>query len=675
MKKLSFSDAESRLHEENRKGIFLVLGVIGIAVVLGFVGLSVDLGYITVTKTEMQGTADAAALAAAQEIVIGIREAGEQGVTDLAAVQAIAAQHARDMAVEMCQLNGQFIDPAVDVQLGNRLLAEDGINYVETWGAIPYNMVKVSVRKDNDDTTAPDGKLALFFPGFNGNTPFSRSQELRTEATAFIESRDIVSVLDYSGSMTFDSLYRSDTVNRMGASSIADNLDDVWDALTDSDVTFSDEDATAKFPSDGFGDIDSYYGTYLSSDTDDTVFDQLNLGGTPGTTTYFYESWTWTSGYGDGSHWYLITGGKRWEKYPSGSYTSGVWKINSDWSGGWTNPAETSAPGYHEPVTSGGSYVAFPQEGKGNDGLLQGKPSESESETLWKGYINYVRNDNEINRGGLRKRYGYRSLMHYLIENRRSNSNSEDLWRAPIYPFHGMKRGMTKLSSFLNNLGYGDHLGLVTYATTSRIETGLWDDGAEVTVDLGDEHLTENVMDIDTIQRHKQSGHYNSSTGIGYGIEDAVELLEDQGRYGAQKAILLMTDGQSNQYPSGFDSDSLPGTWDWNEITDFNGDGNADVVINSNYTSGGNGDGNWKAALHSFYEAKKAFDAGYTVHTISMGDGADTVLMGAIASMTGGEYVHIPSGASNEQMEADLEAAFAILAGQVPPARIVIDKD
>ena len=58
-----------------------------------------------------------------------------------------------------------------------------------------------------------------------------------------------------------------------------------------------------------------------------------------------------------------------------------------------------------------------------------------------------------------------------------------------------------------------------------------------------------------------------------------------------------------------------------------------------------------------------------------MGDGADTTLMSAIAQMSGGEYVHIPSGASNEQMEADLEAAFAVLAGQVPPARLLLDDE
>lgn len=679
MKRSSIKDAASRLQQKTRKGVFLVLGVIGIVAVLTFVGMSVDLGYITVTKTQMQGTADAAALAAAQEIVVGIREAGEDGITDLAAVQAHAASAARDMAADIVTANGLFIDPTVDVELGNRLLAEDGISYVETWGAIPYNMVKVTIRKTNTDSAAPDAKLPLFFAPVMGD----KSQALTTEATAFIESRDIVSVLDYSGSMKFDSIFRSETVNRIGKPAVEDGLDDIWDALVASEVAYSDDPGVLKFPATGYGNINSYYGTYVSSSNTGDIFDQLNLEQTTTTTVVttvtttipgenYWDNWQYKNG-----TYRKTSGSYKYKKNPNGSL-----KRKNRWGGGsWKTISDTLAPGYfpstesteveeevEEQVTTT-SVVPFPQEGK-SSGVRKGKPSNSESEDMWEDYIDFVKNN--LNSYGYKKRYGYRSLMHYLIDKRASNSQSEDLWRAPIYPHYGMKQGMTKLATFLDNLGYGDHMGLVTYASTSRIETGLWDDGADVTVDLGDDHLTEEVMDIDTIQRHKQAAHYNPATGIGYGLEDARELLDDQGRYGAQKAILLMTDGQSNQYPSGFDSSSLPSDWDWDEITDFDGDGEADVVIDSGYTSGGNGDGNWKAALHSFLRAKEAFDAGYTVHTISMGDGADTVLMGAIAQMSGGEYVHIPSGSTNEAMEEALEDAFAVMAGQVPPARLVI---
>lgn len=683
MRRSILTDAISRLQEHRRKGVFFVLAIVSLMAAMAFVGLSVDLGMITVTQTRMQSTANAAALAAVQEIVVGIRQAGEQGVTDLAAVQAVAAAAARNMADQVVTLNGFYIDPATDVELGHRILNQDGITYSESWGTAPYNMVKVTIRKTNSNPAAQDAKLPLMFAPVTGE----RAQAITTDATAFIESRDIVAVLDYSGSMAFDSQFRSDTVGRLGLSGVEDSLDDIWNALTASDVRFSDDGATPKFPSAGFGAINSYAGTYVSSSDTDDIFDALNLGGdSEGVRFYDYDNYSgFMTELGPGTYNLNNMSGNLDDdinsfRVPDG-FTVTLWDFANE--GGWQYGPVTSdvssIGGYANDaewivITQAGTpsgYVPFPQEGKDSNGNLRGKPSQSESEALWKDYIRFVKNN--LGSYGYNKRYGYRTLMHYLIYSRKANDQSEDLWRAPIYPHHAMKEGVTMLSTFLNNLGYGDHLGLVTYATTSRIETGLWDDGAGVTVDLGADHLTANVMDIDAIQRHKQAGHYNSSTGIGYGLEDAKQLLDDQSRYGAQKAILLMTDGQSSQYPSGYGTYSLPAGWNWSEITDFDDNGWADLVIDSSYQNGGNGDGNWRAALHSFVKAKEAYDGGYTVHTISVGDGADTVLMDAIAQMSGGEYVHISSGTSNAEMEAALEAAFAVLAGQVPPARLLID--
>jgi len=659
--------------DKRRRGVFFALAIICLVGALTFVGMSVDLGMITVTKTRMQAAADAAALAASQEIVVAVREAGEAGETDVQTVQAIAAQAARDMAEHVCDLNGFYIDPATDVTLGSRLLAEDGQSYDETWGSPPYNMVRVVIRKDNADAEAPDARLPLTFAPVQGD----RSHQITTEATAFIESRDIVSVLDYSGSMAYDSMLYSGTISRLGQTAVEDSLDDIWDALAAANVAFSDDAGTIKFPSDGFGGIDSYEGTYISSNSVDTVFTTLNLddggsGGSSGSSGNFYDSWTYEPSSYYGARWTTTEFGYQWRKYPSGSpYAWGVWRKSSGSSYyyNYDDSTYTDLAG----SSGGGSsnYIPFPQEGKtGVDGTRNGKPSESESEDLWKDYIEFVMDDNTLNTYGYRKKYGYRTLMHYLISERMMNHESEDLWRAPIYPHHAVKEGMTMFTEFLDNLGYGDNVGLITYASTSRRQTGLWDDGADETVDLNGEHLTDDYDAIDTIQTHKQPGHYDRATGIGYGLEDAIELIEEQGRYGAQKSILLMTDGQPNQYPSGFDEDDLPAGWDWDELTDFDGDGVADFEIDSSY---GSWDSNWRAALHAFMIAEEAMQANIVVHTISVGSGADTNLMGAIADMTGGNHLHVPGGSTIAEMEEDLQAAFALLAGQVPPARLVAD--
>ncbi len=672
------------LKEEHRKGVFFALAIICLLGAMTFVGLSVDLGMITVTKTRMQAAADSAALAAAQEIVVAVREAAAAGETDLQTVQSLSAAQARSMAEHVCQLNGFYIEPNTDVTLGNRILGNDGVTYVETWGAPPYNMVRVTIRKDNSDKTAPDAKLPLIFAPVVGE----RAQKVTAQASAFIESRDIVAVLDYSGSMAYDSLINTATINRLGLPAVESSLDDIWTALSNSGVAFSDDATTLKFPTTGFGNINTTNGGYLSSNDVDSVFDQLNLGSDESSSElvrfYDYDNYSglllslgagtynlnnMSGNVDDDINSFRVPDGYTvtlWDFANAGGWQFGPVTADVASMGSYSNDAEWIVITQDEPS---GSYVPFPQEGKSSStGLRRGKPSESTSEVRWKDYIEFVMTNNTLNSHGYRKKYCYRTLMHYLISRRMENNNSEDLWRAPIYPHHALKEGMTLFTTFLNNLGYGDYVGLVTYATTSRVETGLWDDGAGLTVDLGTEHLTDNYTGIDDIQRHKQPGHYNRATGIGYGIDDATGLLASQGRYGAQKAILLMTDGQSNQYPRGFDDDDLPADWDWNELTDFDGDGVADFVINNSYSGW---DSNWRAALYAFMKAKEAKDAGITVNTISVGAGADTQLMQAIADMTGGKYLNVPGGSTVAEMEADLEAAFAILAGNVPPARLL----
>ena len=71
--------------------------------------------------------------------------------------------------------------------------------------------------------------------------------------------------------------------------------------------------------------------------------------------------------------------------------------------------------------------------------------------------------------------------------------------------------------------------------------------------------------------------------------------------------------------------------------------------------------------------AKRVLDEDIVVHTISVGSGAVTDLMDAIASMTGGNQLWVPGGSTIAEMQEDLQAAFPLLAGQVPPARQIAD--
>ena len=579
--------------DQDRRGAFMVMAVPFLIATMGFLAFGIDIAVITMTKTRMRNAVEAAALAAAQQITDAVQTAadGIQANQDVgSAVQdanSIAVDAAKAMAEKVARLNGVYIDPETDVKFGKMYQDASGTNHL-IWGegAKPYNVVKVIARRDNPAEGQDDSKLQLFFAGFMNE----KTAAVTTSAIAFIEARDIVLVLDYSGSMSYDSQYDAMSSSRMGKAAVEANLDDIWNTLVDSGVTFSDT-GKQKFPASGFGKINSAVGTYQSSNNNSTVYYALDL---------------------------------------------------------------------DEVDSSGKLKYPFPQEGKNSSGLLKGQPTGNTNKNRWMNYIKWVRNDSSPNNYGYRKKYGYRTLVGYLIEMRKKNNLSEDLWRAPIYPFHAMKEGVTLFTEFLDGLQFGDYIGLVTYDDSSRVESVLNDDGVLDTVDLGDELITNRYTDIDTIQRHKQASHYAPYTGMGYGIRDARELLQSHGRAAARPTILVMTDGNANRSPSGW---SLPGSWSWDEVTDFDDDGQSDYSTTS------------RDKQYAFWQAVEAANLGYTVHTMTVGEGADRSLMEAIAKACNGIWIDAPGGATIQDMQAQLLVAFGKIAANVPPAKLLADPE
>ena len=579
--------------DQRRRGAFMVMAVPFLVATMGFMAFGIDIAVITMTKTKMRNAVEAAALAAAQQITDAVQTTAD-GITEGGDVSSsvqdansIAVEAAKAMAEKVAGLNGVYVDPETDVKFGKRYQDSSGTFHM-MWGeaAKPYNVVKVIARRDNSEEGKPDSQLQLFFAGIMGE----KTASVTTSAIAFIEARDIVLVLDYSGSMSYDSEFDAMSSYRLGKSAVEANLDDIWNTLVDSGVTYSDSDKL-KFPPEGYGKIDSAVGEYISSNDEDYIFRRLDL---------------------------------------------------------------------DEVDASGNPKYPFPQEGKNYYGNLNGQPSGYSNKNKWKDYIRWVRTDGAVSNYGYRKKYGYRTLVGYLIERRKKNNQSEDLWRAPIYPFHAMKNGVTLFTEFLGGLEFGDYIGLVTYDDSSRVESVLNDDGVPETVNLGDDLITNSYTDINTIQRHKQASHYAPYTGLGYGIRDARELLSSHGRAGARPTILVMTDGNANRSPSNW---SLPGDWDWDDVTDFDGDGQADYQT---------GDRDKQYAL---WQAVEAANLGYTVHTMTVGAGADRDLMRAIASACNGISIDAPGGATIDEMRAQLLVAFGKIAANVPPAKLLADPE
>lgn len=564
-----------------RKGIVTVLAAFTLTAMFAFVAFAVDTAKLALTQTNIQTAADAASLAAAQEITRAIHEAGHNGGSFDVGIDSPSVAVARQMAVDVADANGAWVDPTRDVKFGNRKYNPSTGGWTTSWNTGPINTVQVDVRRDNTDLSQQDGEVLLSFGWAVGR----KSAPLVASSAAFVESRDLVLVLDFSGSMNDDSTLAS--VGNLGQSTVEASLDAIWDSLRAADPKFSGT-TVSKFPATGFGQINSKYGTYKSSTDTNTVFaqlglDQKNSNGTP--------------------------------KYP------------------------------------------FPQAGRYSNNVEKSTPDYNTSTTQWKSYISYVKNLSGTYRG----RYGYRTLMDYLQVNREAYAESEDLWRAPCYPFHAVKEGASMLCTFLNDLNYGDQLGVVSYADYAVREDYLSDNGT--VIDLRSDPITDQYTKIDTIQRHKQAGHYAMFTGTGYGILEARNMLlgtggSDEGylRYGARPTMIIMTDGLANRSPSGF---TMPADWNWAEWTDYDDNGVADYYTTDVHKK------------YAFYQATECVKRGVTVHSMSVGADADRNLMRAIAFAGKGIWIDVPGGSSPSQMEEQMKQSFQQIGSMVPSTKLV----
>jgi len=255
--------------KQARQGVIVVLTGFSLVAIFAFVALSLDTGRIVLTQTRMQNAVDAASLAAAQEITAAVYAAGQgQGSTSIDG-NSIAVAEARIMAAQVAEANGVYIDPDSDVQFGKRNFDDATGTWPIEWGGTPFNVVQVVARRTESDPLAPDGQLPLAFGWAVG-----RSQvPIQTSATAFVEARDLIVVLDFSASMNDDSSLRSG----LGQTQAENSLDGMWDALIAVAPVWPGT-SVSKFSSTGFGHVDSYAGTYVSSDDTSSIFNQLDLG-------------------------------------------------------------------------------------------------------------------------------------------------------------------------------------------------------------------------------------------------------------------------------------------------------------------------------------------------------------------------------------------------------------
>ena len=613
------------------KGIVLILVCLLAPVLFGFLAYSVDTGLMSLTLTRMQNACDAAALAASEEIrsAIAAASAGEGDATIDAGSVAVA--QARDTAVRVAAANGVYVDGNRDVIFGRRSYDEASGTWPIAWGDQPYNVVRVVAHRDNPDTGAPDAELPLNFAGLLGKP----SVPLTTGAIAFFEARDLVLVLDYSGSMCYDSQFRS--IGNLSQDDIEANMAAIFEALQPLDV--------------GSMAFEPQYLTVAGRNP--TTSTEAKIAVTFKTTSIHVESTKNIENavlrFTDGrTQAFTLVGAQQAPiKDFAGTGTNSGKKIASCWVKSGTY-LSGDGPSYGERFddTVDAVKLAF---------NLTNTPYPY-PQGSWTEFVNYVRTDADVKAAGYERMYGGMTLVNYLLDVRRSHAETPDLWKTPEYPFHAMKEGVSLLFDFLGSLEYADEVGIISYATTARWETELYEDGYNI--DISDDPITMNYEYLDIIQRHRQAAHYSATTATGDGVRQAREMLQQHCRYGSRPTVLVITDGNANEAPSRW---SLPSDWDWNKLTDYDGDGLADYVTND------------RNKQYAFWQATEGMDLGYTFHTMSVGADADRDLMKALAFVGKGTWIDVPGGSTVAEMQEQMLSALSQIAGRVPPPMLICD--
>lgn len=156
-----------------RRGTVIVLASSSMVVVFGFAAFSVDVGYITLTKAQLEAAADGSALAAGSELIAGL---GKGAWKTGAEVEADGAQAAATVAAANRAGDQQsvYLDPNRDVRFGQYTYDPNTGQYQKLWGVEPYNMVEVTLRRDQE-IGAADGPLPLFFAPVIGHRTASLS--------------------------------------------------------------------------------------------------------------------------------------------------------------------------------------------------------------------------------------------------------------------------------------------------------------------------------------------------------------------------------------------------------------------------------------------------------------------------------------------------------------------
>jgi len=569
-------------HCRRRRGAVLVLTALLMIVMMALLAFSLDVGYMMTMKTELQRSVDSAALAGAGALVDG-DEAATSRVVEYMVRNPVGSGIVLENEDELETKIAAFLDAHeedLDVKLGH-------------WDPDTKTFQESSFLPSTISVTMTQPNMPLFFARVLGQDTF----QISASSVAMYQPRDIVLVLDLSGSMNDDSEFGA--INALGQASVEDNLEMCYEDLGS--------------PTYGDMTLEPQYITVVGQPPNHPATPQVSV-------EYRYKSVYVTSSkdlsnvvleYHDGTHQKFegLSGHSQVFQGTGSNSGKAIYKV-------WVksgNNASGEGPGYGEP------FAFYPNSvnqtirtALGLDGVPY--PYESGS---WNSYFNYVKSYNTTNRkAGYRWKFGYLNLMNYWLEKKPASYQTSDLWKVSAQPITAVKDAVDVFMDYIQEVDTNDRVGVVVYNAydgEGKLETPL----------------TDNFQLVKDTVRQRQAAHYHNYTNIGAGMQWAREHLNAEGRLGAFKMIVLMTDGKANWVNGGYNTSA--------------------------------------AKQYVLDEAELSAQKRYPVVTISLGAGADTSLMQQVADGAyKGHHFNVPGGQSVEDYSEDLKEVFRDIAKDRP---------
>ncbi|GAA4435195.1 pilus assembly protein TadG-related protein [Bremerella cremea] len=485
----------SQVRFGRKPGIIVVLAAVMMIVMMAMLAFSIDVGYMYTMQSQLQRSVDAATLAGAGSLIDG----------EAASTDAIHEYLVRNpVGTQWKEYDNQPVSESVQHFLTNYSQGLD-VSYGDwddsTKQIVPSNRpastVKVSMRYDN---------MPFFFGHLLGRESFS----IRAESAAAYQPRDIMVVLDLSGSMNDDSEFNA--FNTLGAAHVTANQYQMYEELGSpiyGNLEFTPQWATAKGPaptrdSHAQVSVEYQYNKIVVNSTksynrvrvrraDNNIVTYYPSSGeatlSPG--SQVREVWVYSGKNADGSdqiHYFNFTQRSTFEA------ALGLDTVNYPYGGNWN------------------SYLDYCMSGS-----------------------------NQNNSKGFRYKFGYQNLIVFWLDQRSLNSQMPDMWKASAQPITALKSSVTMFVNFIQQADSDDQMGLAVYNGP---------DGEGVLESI----LADDYGFIIAQANQRQAGHYHNYTNIAGGMTVAREELDVRARAGAYKMIVLMTDGQANWNNGGVNS-------------------------------------------------------------------------------------------------------------------------